>query len=130
MSNESSSRLRPHPESRFAADQHEIDLSATARELRQEPQAGERGHRQKTLYRAHGMTTALFTFERFTGLNEHKVNGVVNIHVLRGKLRVTAGGQTYELSDGNLLILAPGVPHTVAAEQESEMLLTVHLSGT
>ena len=73
------------------------------------------------------MTTALFSFERFTGLPEHKVNGVVNIQVLRGKLRVTAGDQNYELSAGNLLILAPGVPHTVAAEQESEMLLTVHL---
>jgi quercetin dioxygenase-like cupin family protein len=127
MSSESSVRLRPHPEKRFAADQHKIDLPAVVQQLRQEPQAGERGHRQQSLYRAHGMTTALFTFERFTGLPEHKVNGVVNIHVLRGKLKVKAGEENYELSDGHLLILAPNVPHTVAAEQESEMLLTVHL---
>jgi quercetin dioxygenase-like cupin family protein len=128
MSQETTGRLRPHPESRFAPPQHEIDLSAVAQELRREPQAGERGHRQKALYRAHGMTTALFTFERFTGLAEHKANGVVAIQVLRGRLKVTAGGQVHDLGAGKLLILAPGVEHSVSAEQESEMLLTVHLA--
>ena len=121
-------RLRPHPEERFAAAQIDIDLSTIVARLRSEPHAGERGHRQQTLYRGAGATIALFVFDRFTHLPEHKAAGVVNMHVLRGRLKITAGDQVHELRNGQMLILAPGIPHSVAAEEESELLLTVHLN--
>jgi quercetin dioxygenase-like cupin family protein len=120
-------RLRPHPEGRFAAPQLPIDLNATTARLRSESPAGEAGHRQETLYKGAGLTIALFVFERFTGLPEHRAAGVVNIHVLRGKLKITAGDQVHELVAGQMLVLAPGIRHAVAAEQESEMLVTVRL---
>lgn len=121
-------RLRPHPEERFAAAQIDIDLPSVVAKLRSEPRAGERGHRQETLYRGDGLTIALFVFERFTHLPEHKANGIVNIHVLRGRLKITAADQVHELRDGQMLILAAGLPHAVAAEDESEMLVTIHLN--
>jgi quercetin dioxygenase-like cupin family protein len=120
-------RLRPHPEDRFAPTQIEIDLNATAARLRAEPRAGERGHRQETLYREGGLTIALFTFERFTDLPPHRAAGVVNIHVLRGRLKIAAEDQVHELRSGQMLVLATGIEHAVAAEEESEMLLTVRL---
>jgi len=122
-------RLRPHPEERFAAQQIEIDLNATAAHLRAEPQSGERGHRQQTLYRHGGLTVALFLFQRFTHLPPHRASGVVNMHVLRGLLKITADKQVHELRGGQMLVLAPGIEHAVAAEEESEMLLTVRLTG-
>ena len=123
-------RLRPHPETRFAPEQIEIDLNATAARLRAEPQAGERGHRQETLYRHGGLTIALFLFERFTQLPPHRATGVVNMHVLRGRLKITAERQVHQLRSGQMLVLAPGTEHAVAADEESEMLLTVRLVGT
>ncbi len=120
-------RLRPHPESRFAPPQLEIDLNATAARLRSEAPAGEAGHRQETLYKDGGLTIALFAFERFTGLPEHRAAGTVNMHVLRGLLKVTAEDQVHELRAGQVLILAPGLKHAVAAEEDSEMLVTVRL---
>ena len=119
-------RLRPHPEDRFAAAQLAVDLQTVIARLRSEPQAGERGHRQETLYRRGGYTIALFAFDRFTGLSEHKANGIVNMHVLRGCMKITAAGQVHELRAGQMLILAPGMAHAVAAEEEGEMLVTVH----
>jgi len=121
-------RLRPHPEERFAA-QSCIDLGAVAARLRSEPSAGERGHRQETLYRHGGSTIALFAFDRFTHLAEHKANGTVSMHVLRGRLKITAAGQVHALGAGQMLVLAPGVPHAVAAEEESEMLVAIHLAA-
>ena len=121
-------RLRPHPDERFAEPQITIDLGAVAARLRSEPSAGERGHRQETLYRHRGSTIALFAFDRFTRLPEHKANGTVSMHVLRGRLKITAADQVHELGTGTMLVLAPGVPHAVAAEEESEMLVTVHLA--
>lgn len=122
-------RLRPHLDERFAAEQIAIDLPAVIARLRAEPRAGERGHRQETLYRHGGWTIALFLFDRFTHIPEHKARGAILIHVLRGCLKITAAaGQVHELRAGQMLTLAPGIPHAVAAEEESEMLLHVHLT--
>ncbi len=120
-------RLRPHPEARFAAPQLEVNLEAVIARLRSEPQAGEGGHRQETLYRHDGLTIALFVFDRFTRLAEHRANGIVNMHVLRGRFKITAEDQVHELRAGQMLVLAPGLKHAVAAEEEGELLLTVHL---
>jgi quercetin dioxygenase-like cupin family protein len=128
--NSNDARLRPHPDDRFAPQQIEVDLNATAARLRSEPRSGERGHRQETLYRQGGLTIALFLFERFTHLPPHRAAGVVNMHVLRGRLKITAETQVHELGSGQMLLLTPGMEHSVAAEEESEMLLTVRLTGT
>ncbi len=123
-------RLRPHPEGRFAPPQVEIDLNAVVGRLRSEAQTGESGHRQETLYKDGGLTIALFPFERFSGLTEHRAAGTVNMHVLRGKLKITAEDQVHELQAGQMLALAPGLKHAVAAEEESEMLVTVRLADS
>jgi quercetin dioxygenase-like cupin family protein len=120
-------RLRPHPEQRFTSPQVAIDLNAVLARLRAEPQTGEAGHRQETLYKDGNLTIALFLFERFTGLPPHRVAGTVNMHVLRGWLKITAEAQVHELRSGQMLVLAPGLQHSVAAEEESEMVVTVRL---
>ena len=122
-------RLRQHPHERFAAPQLLVDLQTVISKLRSEPQAGERGHRQETLYRHDGYTIALFAFDRFTRLPAHKANGIVNIHVLRGCMKITAAEQVHELRAGQMLILAPGMEHAVAALEEGEILVTVHLTA-
>jgi quercetin dioxygenase-like cupin family protein len=119
-------RLRPHPEERLRSEVQLIDLTATARALRQEPHPAVSGHRQIAVYR-HGPVTLLsFVFDPGGILKEHKTDGVVTILVLTGHLRVSAEGQQHELTAGRLLALAPNVPHTVVAVTAAEMLLTVH----
>lgn len=120
-------RLREAPASRFGAPQHVFDLEAVAATLAREVNAGEAGRRQETLYK-HGTTTiALFCFGHLTRLAPHRAKGTVVIHVLRGRLRVTAEAQEHDLGAGHLLVLASGVEHGVVAYEESVMLLTVHL---
>lgn len=123
------SRLRPHPEQRFATTHLQLDLNMVADRLRAERSAGERGHRQQTLYRHNGITIALFVFEKGAKLPSHKADGTVNIHVLHGRINLTVEEQAYTLTAGQVLILASGVRHAVVAEEPSEMLLTVKLDG-
>lgn len=123
-----SNRLRPHPQDRFSAPQINVNLSEVVARLRSEPSAGENGHRQETLYKSAGSTIALFAFDHFTQLSEHKAAGVVNIQVLRGRFKITADGTVHELETGQMLILAPKIPHAVAAEEEGEILVTVLLN--
>jgi|GEM_PF-931823 len=120
-------RLREDAHFRFKSPQHSFDLEATAVALAQEVGAGKAGRRQETLYK-HGATTiALFLFGYLTHMPPHRTNGTVVIHVLRGRLRLTAEKQEHDLRAGQMLVLAAGVEHNVAALEESAMLLTVHL---
>lgn len=129
VTTDSGERLRTHPEERFAAPEIKADLQIEIVRLRSEPHAGEAGHRQETLYHRDGLTIALFAFDRFTRLPEHRANGIVHIHVLRGSFKITTEKGVHELGAGQMLILAPGIQHAVAAEDEGEILLTVQLVG-
>lgn len=129
MEDQKPERLRPHPEPRFAGAQHAFDLDEVAAKLRQELHAGEAGHRQETLYKLGPTSVSLFHFGNLTRLAPHRAKGVVTIQVLKGHLQVTAEGQAHDLRAGHLLVLAPGVEHDVVAREESQMLLTVHLSA-
>lgn len=122
-------RLREDPASRFKSPQHVFDLEAVAGVLANEVEAGQAGRRQATLYK-HGLTTiALFLFGRLTHMPAHRTKGTVVIHVLKGRLHVTAEEQEHDLGVGQVLVLASGVEHNVAAVEESAMLLTVHLDS-
>ncbi len=120
-------RLREPPASRFEAIQHVFDLQAVAAILAKEPNAGEAGRRQETLYKRGTTTIALFRFGHLTRLAPHRTKGIVAIHVLSGRLRITTEAQEHDLGAGHLLVLASGVEHGVVAYEESVMLLTVHL---
>ncbi|HZL37681.1 MAG TPA: AraC family ligand binding domain-containing protein [Tepidisphaeraceae bacterium] len=130
MPDPTADRLRPHPDGRFAALQHEFNLDEVAARLNAEVEAGEAGHRQEMLYK-HGPTSVtLFVFGHLTRLPPHRTKGVVTIQVLKGHLQVTAESQSHNLHAGHLLILAAGVQHDVVAREESWMLLTVNLETT
>jgi len=120
-------RLRQHPEERFRAPQHLVDLNQVAATLEAEPLAGKRLHRQETLYRRHPITVALFLFEPGAQLPPHVAEGVVTVQVLEGQLNMTVENEQRTLSAGQILIMAPGVKHDVRAEQKARMLLTVCL---
>jgi quercetin dioxygenase-like cupin family protein len=129
MDEEHSLRLREEPEVRFAAPQHVFDLDAVALALGKESQAGEGGHRQKTLYKRGSTTIALFMFGHLTRLPPHRARGVVMIQVLKGRVQIGAEREMHVLRAGSLLVLAPGVEHDLVAYEESQVLVTVHLDA-
>ena len=120
-------RLRPPPSERFEGPSHMFDLDEVARELRAEDHPSRRGHRQMTLFQRDHITHVVFVFDEDGHLSEHSAPGLVTIHAHSGHIRVKASGTTHELGAGNVLVLAPGVPHSVEATEQSVMLLTVHV---
>lgn len=121
-------RLRAHPRERLAAPVQRIDLQQAAALLRAEPHAPSAGHRQVALVRRGAFSLILFLFEPGAVLKEHRTDGEVTIHVLSGRLDVTAAGHSTELGAGGIVAIAPGEVHDVRALEASEMLLTVCMS--
>ena len=120
-------RLRPHPTGRFAGDSHVFDLGRALSELRSEAHPARNGHRQVTIFHRVPITTVLFAFEPSGELADHAAKGLVTIHALEGHLTVQAAEETHELEAGMMVVLSPGVRHSVRAGEASAMLLTVHL---
>lgn len=57
-------------------------------------------------------------------IEEHDHPGEATVQVLRGRVRVTAGDDTTDVSTGQLLIV-PDVRHSVTALEDAALLLTV-----
>jgi quercetin dioxygenase-like cupin family protein len=130
QNDETTDRNRTHPTERFAPPAQAFDLDAAAAELTAEANPAVRGRRQKTLYRHGQSSLALFLFEPGSELREHRTNGTVFIQVLSGRLTVGAAGERHDLPAGRVLVMSPGVPHDLFAEEATRMLLTVSLQAT
>jgi len=120
-------RLREPPRERFAGRSHRFSLADALAELRAEDHPARDGHRQIALFHQAPVTHVLFSFEAGGHLDEHSAPGLVTIHVLEGRLSVEADHVDNDLGTGDVLVLAPGLPHDVRSEGGAAMLLTVHL---
>jgi quercetin dioxygenase-like cupin family protein len=120
-------RLREPPRERFAGRSHRFSLDGALAELRAEGHPARAGHRQITLFHRKPVTQVLFSFDPGGRLERHSAPGLVTIHVLEGRLNVEADHIDNDLAQGEVLILAPGLPHDVRSTDGAAMLLTVHL---
>jgi quercetin dioxygenase-like cupin family protein len=57
-------------------------------------------------------------------LAEHASPGEASLYVLRGRVTLTAGAESWEGRDGDLLLI-PDAPHSLTAHADSAVLLTV-----
>ena len=119
-------RRRQHPSERFAGTEHTLDVREKLRALRAETGATANGHRQITLMHQGPVRLVLFAFSAGGRMPQHSAPGWVTIQVLRGTLRVRTPQAQHVLGEGQVLALAPDVPHDVDAGEEADMLLGVY----
>jgi quercetin dioxygenase-like cupin family protein len=118
-------RLRTPARERLAGLVQHVNLAEAAATLRAEPHAAVSGHRQLALVRHGPLSLILFAFDAEGAIKEHRTEGEVTIHVIRGRLVVTVDGDEYTLGGGELVSLAPGQPHDVRALEATDMLLSI-----
>ncbi len=122
-------RLRQHPADRAIGTSQVLDLAAALEQLRSEDHPAPHGHRQVTLFHQTPVTMVLFAFDAAGVLPDHVAQGVVTIHVLEGALGIQVADAEHVLEQNQVMVLNPGVAHSVRASMPSAMLLTVNLGG-
>ena len=115
------------PAHRFAGETGVLDLDEHAGELLDVARQSASGHAQRTLYRHHGASVAMFAFEPDGRLPTHQVDGVVTVQPLSGEISVTASGESRPLRPGRLLRMVPGVSHDVQAKTRAVILVHIQL---
>lgn len=103
-----------------------LSLDALARELLDRATSAAGGRAAQTVVGGHEkvLRQTVIAMIKNAALTEHANPGEASVHVLRGRVLLTAGEQTWEGRDGDLLIV-PNAPHSLQALQDSAVLLTV-----
>ena len=83
------------------------------------------GRNARTLIKAGPLRVTLVALAAGGEIAEHHADGPITVQPLHGRIRFTAGGVVHELAAGQLLSLAPGIRHAVAATEPATFLLTV-----
>jgi len=109
-----------------------LSLDALARELLSrategDAAGGSNGSRAaQTVVGGHekALRQTVIALAKDAALAEHASPGEATLHVLRGRVVLSAGSESWEGRDGDLLVI-PEEPHSLTALADSAVLLTV-----
>jgi len=103
-----------------------LSLDALARELLDRAASATGGRAAQTVIGGHEkvLRQTVIAMVRNAALTEHANPGEASVHVLRGRVLLTAADQAWEGRDGDLIIV-PDAPHSLRALQDCAVLLTV-----
>jgi quercetin dioxygenase-like cupin family protein len=103
-----------------------LSLEATARELLERARGSGGGRAATTVIGGHEKVLRQTVIAMVSGasLAEHESPGEASVHVLSGRVRLSAGQHSWDGRHGDLLTV-PNTPHSLEALEDSAVLLTV-----
>jgi quercetin dioxygenase-like cupin family protein len=85
----------------------------------------EAGTLSRVLHDDDRLRLVLFAFDAGQELTEHTASVPAVLQVVSGRLRVSAGGDTFEMGPEDWLLLDAGEPHSLLALEPARLLLTM-----
>ncbi len=70
-------------------------------------------------------TVTLFAFDEGEGLSEHTAPYDAMVYVLEGSASITIAGKSFDLREGEMIIMPAGEPHSVKSISRLKMLLVM-----
>ncbi|HEX9040655.1 MAG TPA: cupin domain-containing protein [Trebonia sp.] len=106
-----------------------LSLDALARELVGQAAGGKKpgdSRVSRTVVGGHekALRQTVIALAKDAALAEHASPGEATVLVLRGRVTLAAGGESWEGREGDLIIV-PDAPHSLTAQADSAVLLTV-----
>ena len=103
-----------------------LSLTALAEEQVAAAHASSAGRSARTIHggQAHALRQTVLALVAGQALGEHESPGEATLHVLAGRVRLSAGDDSWEAATGDYLIIPPA-RHDLAAIDDSAVLLSV-----
>lgn len=103
-----------------------FSLTALVRQQMERARSASSGRSAQTVFGGHEhvLRQTLITMTEGTALAEHENPGEATVHVLQGRVRLSAGDVSWDGMTGDMLVV-PDAPHSLRALEEAAVLLTV-----
>lgn len=79
----------------------------------------------KTLCQNDAVSVTLFAFSQGEEISTHASEGDAMVNVLQGTAKITVGEEEFICTQGQSLVMTSRIPHSVYAQEDFKMLLTV-----
>ena len=79
----------------------------------------------KTILREQGANIILFIIDEKQGLMEHSASSDAIVYILEGNIEFKVSEKNYCLTEGNVMKLQSGIPHSFIAVEKTKMLLII-----
>lgn len=78
-----------------------------------------------TLYKSEDLRIVLIALHAGAAMKTHTAPGIITVHVLEGRITFRTEERAVDLSEGKIVVLQSGAPHSVFANEESVFLLSI-----
>ena len=112
------------PSRQMEAPSFQFRLADEFRTLMEEPAWSTADRNARTLVHEDGLRIMLLMLKAGARIDEHQTRGWVSILVQHGRVRIGVHDETLEARGGDVIVLRHNVPHTVAADEDSGLVLT------
>ena len=107
-----------------------IDTDQFTKQIKSESAWEKNDRNGITVFKTDNLTAVLTCFHKDARIKDNSVDGIFQVQVLGGKIRITTTDGDIELEGGQMIIFHPGVRHTIEALKKSTILLqTVNENG-
>jgi quercetin dioxygenase-like cupin family protein len=102
-----------------------LDIEGEASAVLQSAATAPGGQSAKTLVKEGPLRVVIIGLKSGASVREHTAGGPVTIHVLSGRVNFSSSGQGESVDAGRAVLFATSVPHSLDAEADSVVLLTI-----
>ena len=79
----------------------------------------------RTFVQRQDLSVTLFAFAAGEGVSTHSAPGDAMVYILEGEAELVIGGKALKAKAGEMVVMPANIPHSVQAEKDFKMLLTV-----
>ncbi len=77
-----------------------------------------------TVFKSDGMTIVLSAFKEGAVIKDNVVKGFLTVHILEGTVKMETLGGDGDITENQLMVFHPGVPHSIEARTNAVFLIT------
>ncbi len=100
-----------------------MDMDEFIKQLKDEEAWDKNDRNGITIFKTDNLSTVLTCLHKDAAIDDNSVDGLFQVQVLDGKLRVTTVDGDVEMKQGEMIVFHPNVPHSLRALKKSTLLL-------
>ena len=107
-----------------------MDLARFIKQIKNEETWDKNDRNGITIFKTDNLTTVLTCLHKDALIKDNTVDGIFQVQVLGGKIRVTTADGDMDIEEGEMMVFHPGVQHSIEALKKSNLLLqTINENG-